>query len=114
MSWLQEAGSRRGRGWRDDRPVAQRFEEDVVILERDVETGRLVRERDPEDGHTWITAYASHEALGASGELVDTVQLRGHRLRGQIPTDVGIRFRPTATAFDEVTIRWPRLTEVAE
>lgn len=112
MSWLQDAGSRRGRGWRDDRPIAQRFEEDVVLVERDVDSGRLVREQAPEDGHTWIRAYASYEALGAGGELVDTVQLRGHSLRAQIPASVGICFRPTETPYDEITIRWPKITPV--
>lgn len=109
MSWLQEASPRRG--WRDDRPVAQRFEEDVLLVPRDLDTGRVEGDTDPEDGQKWVTAHASYASMG---HVLDHVQVRGSTLRSRIPNTVGIRFRPTERAWDEVTIRWPKSTPAME
>ena len=91
----------------DQRPVSQRFDEDLVLLERDPHTRAVLQEH--RDGHIWITAYASFEAMAACGpDEVEYVQVRGRTLRARIPATIGIRFRTSSDALDEVTIRWPR------
>jgi hypothetical protein len=107
MMFLQDDGRSLPKQQQDQRPVSQRFDEDLVLLERDPHTRAVLREH--RDGHVWITAYASFEAMAASGpDDVEHVQVRGRTLRARIPATVGIRFRITRDALTEVTIRWPR------
>ena len=117
MSWLRSVGGAGAAangpsGGGDERSLLKQFMDATVLVERDLESGRLVLEE--ADGHRWVVAYATYrllETLRGDGDEVDHTQMPGRALKERVPREVGILYRPNRD--DEITIQWPKSAPVA-
>lgn len=110
MSWLQDPSERAGGG--NNNSLLRTFLTSTVYVESDFDTGAFAV--DESDGYRWITAYPSFELLQELrgwSETANHAQLTGRQLRGKVPADIGLLFRPNID--DEITIQWPKASPVS-
>lgn len=80
------------------------FDEHIVVVEIDPDTGRVVPET--HGGTTWVVACASLRLLRQHRRGHGTVlRLDGHSLRNRVPRKIGLLWRPNRR--DEIVVRAP-------
>lgn len=112
MSWLQDPSERPAGGGTNNNSLLRDFLNSTVFVESDFDTGAFAV--DEADGHQWVVAYPSFALLTQLrgwSETANHAQLTGRQLRGKVPPDIGVMYRPNID--DEITIQWPKAAPVS-